>query len=378
MATALTGRSWSSCGTESRTSSELSSTHTKVPGGHAVQRPVVGAAAAAEPHAVAADGEAGDQHDVGRGDRVGAQGRAVGLEQPAARGAQAVRSVVRRPVEVVVGLEQRQDHPLAGALSASSSGPVPGSLETETYAATVAARRISGAAAGGPRAARARSPMTAQREVTPGRQELVAQGQFGDPHELLHNTSLRSKHELEGTAAGAREDAGRGRGPSGHRRLRALLPADRARRDRHDRREHDRPAGHGVAGRRRGQRRDGLRRHRRDGRDQAQRRARHLDGDGPREVAALRTTRAVLPRRDRPPGAAPAPGVRRHAAADLHEQLPHLGRHPGRPGALRRPRRRGPAAGVPAEQGAQAARRRPHAGRLAARPLDGVVSARPR
>ena len=50
-----------------------------------------------------------------------------------------------------------------------------------------------------------------------------------------------------------------------------------------------------------------LRRHRRHGRDQAQRRSRHLDGDGPGQVAAVRATRPLLPRRDRPPGAAPAP-----------------------------------------------------------------------
>ena len=73
--------------------------------------------------------------------------------------------------------------------------------------------------------------------------------------------------------------------------------------------------------------------------DQAQRRARHLDGHGPRQVAAVRAPRAVLPRHHRPAGAAPAQGVRRPAAADLHEQLPHLRRHHGRAGPLRRPRR---------------------------------------
>ena len=75
--------------------------------------------------------------------------------------------------------------------------------------------------------------------------------------------------------------------------------------------------------------RRGLRRGRRgrdpdDRGDQAQRRARHLDGHGPRQVAAVRAPRAVLPRHHRPAGAAPARGVRRPAAADLHEQLPHV------------------------------------------------------
>ena len=38
----------------------------------------------------------------------------------------------------------------------------------------------------------------------------------------------------------------------------------------------------------------------------------------------MRAPRAVLPRHHRPAGAAPARAVRRPAAADLHEQLPHL------------------------------------------------------
>ena len=67
---------------------------------------------------------------------------------------------------------------------------------------------------------------------------------------------------------------------------------------------------------------------RHDRRHQAQRRARHLDGHGPRQVAAVRAPRAVLPRRHRPAGAAPAQEVRRPAAADLHEQLPHLATTP--------------------------------------------------
>ena len=89
--------------------------------------------------------------------------------------------------------------------------------------------------------------------------------------------------------------------------------------------------------RRRGRATRRRRRDAHDRRDQAQRRPRHLDGHGPREVAALRAQRPVLPRHHRPAGAPPPQGVRRPAAAAVHEQLPHLGRHHGRPGALRGP-----------------------------------------
>ena len=133
-----------------------------------------------------------------------------------------------------------------------------------------------------------------------------------------------------------------------------------------------------VDRRRRGRRRDRRRGHREHRGDQAQRWARDLDGHGPRQVTALRAPRALLPRRDRPTGAAPAPGVRRHPAAHLHEQLPHLGRHPCRAGPLQRPRGGGSAARVPAEQGAQARRQGPAARRLAPRPRARVVSARAR
>ena len=51
-----------------------------------------------------------------------------------------------------------------------------------------------------------------------------------------------------------------------------------------------------------------------------------------------------------PTGAPPPQGVRRAAAAAVHEQLPHLGRHHGRHRALRGPPGRGAAAGVPPEQ----------------------------
>ena len=70
---------------------------------HAIERPVVGAAAAAQPDTVAAHGDAGDQHDVCRREGLGAQGRSGRFEKPTAGGPQAVGSVVRPPVEVVVG-----------------------------------------------------------------------------------------------------------------------------------------------------------------------------------------------------------------------------------------------------------------------------------
>ena len=112
--------------------------------------------------------------------------------------------------------------------------------------------------------------------------------------------------------------------------------------------------------------------------DQAERRPRHVDGHGPREVAAVRAPRPVLPRHHRPAGAPPPQGVRRPAAAAVHEQLPHLGRHHGRHRALRGPPGRGAAAGVPPEQGAQAPAQGPRSGQLAEGSRPGVVPARPR
>ena len=113
--------------------------------------------------------------------------------------------------------------------------------------------------------------------------------------------------------------------------------------------------------------------------DQAQRRPRHVDGHGPRQVAALRAPRPVLPRHHRPAGAAPPREVRRPAAADLHEQLPHLAttRWPRWPATTDLAGRRA-AAGVPAEQGAQAAGQGPRAGDVAQGPRPRVVPARPR
>ena len=68
--------------------------------------------------------------------------------------------------------------------------------------------------------------------------------------------------------------------------------------------------------------------------------------------------------------------LRRAAAGDLHEQLPHIGRHPEGAGRATRslPVDR-PAAGVPAEPRTEAAVGRPHAGQLAGRSRPGVVPA---
>ena len=114
------------------------------------------------------------------------------------------------------------------------------------------------------------------------------------------------------------------------------------------------------------------------GDDQAQRRPRHLDGDGAGQVPAPGPRRPHVPGPDR--GAGPRrPGrVRGQAAADVHEQLPHPGRHAGRAGPVRRPGRRRSRPRLPAEPGAQAPRRRPDPGGVAGRPEPGVVPARPR
>ena len=255
---------------------------------------------------------------------------------------------------------------------------MPGSLATETYVATVAALRTSGAAARWSARARARSPRTPSGRRFRAVRSWSRTASLVTPMNSCTTPAYDRSMNSKGLRLAREKMQAAGVDPVAIDVFAHYYRQIEHGETGHHRREHDRAAGHGVAGRRRGRRGRRLGRHRRDRRHQAQRRARHLDGDGPREVAALRTPRTLLPRRDLPPGPAPAPGVRRHAAADLHEQLPHLGRHPRRPRALRRPRRRRAAARVPAEQGAQAQGRRPDADRLAARPVDGVVSARSR
>ena len=115
--------------------------------GHPAERPVVGAAAAAEPVAGRGDGEARHQDDVGGGDRVDAQPRTGRLEQPEP----ARRPATRRRRTPPSRGRRRPSGPggstrFPAAASSRSSAPVPGSEPTETYAATVAARRTSGAA----------------------------------------------------------------------------------------------------------------------------------------------------------------------------------------------------------------------------------------
>ena len=119
---------------------------------------------------------------------------------------------------------------------------------------------------------------------------------------------------------------------------------------------------------------DGLGPH---GRGEAERRPGHVDGPGPGQVAARGARGPELPRRHRPPGALGPRGVRRPAAAGVHGQLPHVGRHHAGAGRLR-PLRRRSAAGLPAEQGAQAPRRRPDPGDVGGGPGPRVVPARPR
>ena len=117
------------------------------------------------------------------------------------------------------------------------------------------------------------------------------------------------------------------------------------------------------------------RRPRRHGRHQAQRRARHRHGHGPRQVAAAGARRPDLPRRHRPTGHVGPPRVGSAAAADVPELLPHPRRHARRPEPVRRPAGRRPAARHPAEPRAEAAARRPDAGRVARGPRARVVSA---
>ena len=83
------------------------------------QGPVVGAAAAAEP-------DARRRRPPGRGrarrrrsrPRPARAARPAGSSSPRPAGTSRRRPVVRRPVEVVVGQQHRQDHPLAGGRAA--------------------------------------------------------------------------------------------------------------------------------------------------------------------------------------------------------------------------------------------------------------------
>ncbi len=273
--------------------------------------------------------------------------------------------------------------------SASSSAPVPGSLPIETYAATVAARRTSGRSV-----STAANPCPASTTSTSGRRcrdvwirsrNAIFATAAADAGSLPDRDwgggtgqAYDRSHEQRRTRPCPGEDGRRGYRPRRDRHLRPLLPPPRARRDRPDPRVHDRTDRHGGARRRRRRRRGSLRRAAHDRRDQAERRPRHLDGHGPRQEPALRPQGLVVPRRDRPPGAPPEAHPRRPAAADLHEQLPHLQRHHGRARPLRRPAGRRPAPGVPAEPRAEAPLHRPVAGQLPQEARPRVVPARPR
>ena len=70
---------------------------------------------------------------------------------------------------------------------------MPGSLPIETYAATLAARRTSGAASRTSARSRAAAPTSATRSRLPGGGELVAEGQFGAGLGGGHPASLRSE-----------------------------------------------------------------------------------------------------------------------------------------------------------------------------------------
>ena len=111
------------------------------------ERPVVGAAAASEPHAGAVHRQRRHQHHVGGGDRLAPEPRTGRLEQPPARGDQAVGARRSAPSRGRCrGAAPAGSRGGPAARSPSMSGPVPGSGPIETYAATVAARRTSGAA----------------------------------------------------------------------------------------------------------------------------------------------------------------------------------------------------------------------------------------
>ena len=331
------------------------------PAPHARQRPVVAPAALAQPVAVGRRGQPRHQHDVGVGDRVDAEARAGRLEQPARRRRQGAGE--DRPVEVDVGAQHREQHPLAGRAQRVEQQSRPGS-RSDRHVGSDGGRF----AVRHPRRARARRspprrPPTRPANAAAGRPGSGrAASRFADRTggwagvgtQSAYDRSMGSKG-LE-TARAKMQDAGVDpvaidtfahyyrlleHGETG------MIPESSISRSTWSRwptsRSSDDVAAEAI---------------RTDRGDQAQRRPRHVDGHGPREVAAVRAPRAELPRHHRPAGAAPPQGVRRPAAADLHELVPHVGRHDGRARPLRRPPGRGAAAGVPAEQGAQAARRR--------------------
>ena len=169
-----------------------------------------------------------------------------------------------------------------------------------------------------------------------GRTLLAALQHLVPQRVLAHAPTIACAGEWIGP--GAAEDDRRRGSAAGHRRVHLLLRPARGRSDRHDRRGGGGAAhrsGAGVRPRARRPRHRGGGVH---GRDQAQRWARHVDGHGPRQVAAAGASRPHLPRHHRRAGAARAAHARRRAAAAVHEQLPHPRRHAGRTVAVRRPR----------------------------------------
>ena len=133
-------------------------------------------------------------------------------------------------------------------------------------------------------------------------------------------TSIRRAMSAEGLAASVEKMERAGRSGRRHRQLPPLLRAARGRRVGDDPR-----VGHRSRARRAGRR--GPARGRgpaRRGRDhQAQRRPGHLDGHGARQVAPRGQGRALVPRRDRPPGAGAARAQRRPPAAGADGLLLH-------------------------------------------------------
>ena len=284
------------------------------------ERPVVAAATLTEPVARRSRPRARVRAPRRRSRPRRRPSRSTGSSSPIRAGASDGRAAPGAPVEVHVRLHARAGSPACPApVRASSSAPVPGSLPIETYAATVAARRTSGRAVSdarpdrGPPRPRSTSGRRCREVRIRSRSAIFATAAAEADSlpdrdcEVGTRQAYDRSHEQRRTRPCPRQDVSRRDRPRRDRHLRPLLPPPRARRDRADPRVDDRPARHGVARRRRGRRRGGVRGAADDRRDQAQRRPRHVDGDGPRQDPALRAQGLVVPRRDRPPGAAPAP-----------------------------------------------------------------------
>ena len=127
---------------------------------HPAQRTVVGAAAAAEPHAGGRNGERRHQDHSAVATASTPSAGPVGSSSPSRAGTSPASPVCTAQSRSPSGSSRGSSTRLPASARAVSRAPVPGSLPIETYAATVAARRTSGAASSTSARSRAASPIS--------------------------------------------------------------------------------------------------------------------------------------------------------------------------------------------------------------------------